>query len=397
MFLFLLALLAPPAQAAPNCAKIGTYLDFFSCTVDRHPRMEIAKEKVREAGAVFDKASQLPNPQLGVKSVGTTEITVLLPISQLWTRGAQRGMATAEKKVAEVEARQTQLDFKKELIRDLYRLRQVESGLELVGETLEAFETIRRQLSARRARGPDQEITLNLVQLAASDYQLRNNHLQVERAEIQAKLKAIWGRDFELKRSFLPPLRDKWPELKLGADLGNNLAVQKAMAEAERASSEQNLAGLEALPNLTAGPVFERSAAGPSRNWAYGFAVEMNLPVFSWNGGARAVAQSRTTQAELEAAYAARRFESEREILLMKYRTAVDSLSRASNREEMKRKHERVDSFFRQGLASGGLVIEAHRQIVEYQNSQHEHENTAIDAYIDLMTLTGGEVEGILK
>jgi hypothetical protein len=29
--------------------------------------------------------------------------------------------------------------------------------------------------------------------------------------------------------------------------------------------------------------------------------------------------------------------------------------------------------------------------------SQHEHENSAIEAYIDLMTLTGGDIEGILE
>ena len=60
------------------------------------------------------------------------------------------------------------------------------------------------------------------------------------------------------------------------------------------------------------------------------------------------------------------------------------------------KKHLRVDSYFRQGLASGGLVIEAHRQMFEFMQSQHEHENAAIEAYINLMTLVGGEVEGIL-
>ena len=408
MFSVILAIiLGSAAQAAAGaCAKTASYLEFYQCTLEKHPRMAIAQEKVREADAVYEKAAQWKNPDLALKSVGgtqggesvgTTELTVLVPVSQLWTRGAQKSVASAEKRVVEVDAMQTLLDFKKELIRDLYRIRQIEDDLELVNETLEAFSTIQRQLGARKARGPDQEITLNLVQLAGSDYQLRKNHIQVERAEILAKLRAIWGKDFEIKRTQLPPLKDKWPEVKVASGVGQNLAVQKAVAETDRAMAEHSLTRLESLPTLSIGPVMERSTTGPSRSWAYGFALEASLPIFSWNGGARAVAESKTVQAELESAYVIKKFDTEKDILLMKYRTAVDSLTKSSSRSEVKNKHHRVDSFFRQGLASGSLVIEAHRQIVEYQQSQHKHENSAIDSYIDLMTLTGGDIEGILK
>lgn len=392
--------------AADPCVKSASYQTFYQCTLQKHPKMAIAQEKVREAEAVYERAAQWKNPDLALKSVGgsqagesvgNTEVTLLIPVSQLWTRGAQKSVASAEKRVVEVEAKQTLIEFKEELIRDLYRLRQIEDDLELVNETLDAFSTIQKQLGARRARGPDQEITLNLVQLASSDYQLRRNHVQVERAEIVAKLKALWGNDLEIKRAQLPPLKEKWPDVKAASAVGQNLAVQKAVAETDRASAEYSLTKLESLPTLSIGPVMERSTTGPSRTWSYGFALEASLPIFSWNGGARDVARSKTTQAELESAYAIRRFDSERDILLLKYKTAVDSLSKSSSRDEVKKKHHRVDSFFRQGLASGGLVIEAHRQIVEYQQSQHEHENSAIEAYIDLMTLTGGEIEGILK
>jgi outer membrane protein TolC len=404
---FQLFALVTSALAVGNaCEGISTYVEFYQCTLQRHPRLAIAQEKIKEAEAVYDKASQWRNPDFAVKSVGgslagervaSTELTLLVPMAQFWTRGPQKGVASARRVVVEVEAKEALVDFKEELIKELYRLRQIEDDLELLNETLSAFSTILGQFRSRKARGPDQEVTLNLVELATSEYQLKRNHVQIERAEIHAKLKALWGKDFEIKKSYLPPLRQNWPEVNLAPGVSQSLAVQKAMAETERALAEQSLASLESLPSLRVGPVMARELAGPSRTWSYGLALEASLPLFSWSGGVRAEARSKANQAELGSAYVVKKFDFEKDILLQKYQSAVESLARSSSRDDLRRKHHRVDSFFRQGLASGALVIEAHRLIVEYQQSQHEHENAAIDAYIDLMTLTGGEVEGIMK
>lgn len=405
-FLFPIFVLVSPVNAeSRSCERMTSHVDFYECTLQRHPKVAIAEERTREAEAIYDKATQWQNPDMAVKSIGgnqageslgTTEVALLIPLSQVWTRGAQKSVASAEKRMLEVEAKQTLVDIKKTLILDLYRLRQIEDDLELVNETLGAFETIEKQLGSRKARGPDQEITLNLVQLAASDYQLKRNHIQIEKAELHSHLKALWGKDFEIKRSLLPSLREKWPEVIVASGIYQNLAVQKAVAETERTSAEYRLARLQSLPALSAGPVMERSTTGQSRNWAYGFGLEVGIPIFSWNGGAREVARSRSIQAELESTFALRKFDFEKDIQLLKYRSAVESLGRTSSREDLKKKHNKIDSYFRQGLASGGLVIEAHRQAYEYLQSQHEHENSAIEAYVDFMTMTGGAMEGIL-
>ncbi len=399
-------LLSIASAAEPNCEKIKSYQDFYACSMRRHPKMEIAQLKSKEGDALIDRAAQWKNPDVSVKStggtqageaIGTTEITFNLPLSQVWTRGPQKSVARAEKRLGEIDSRQSIVDAKKEFIRDIYRLRQIDADVEVITETLDAFDTMRRQLSARRARGPDQEITLNLLQLASSDYLLRRNHLQVEKGEILSRLKALWGSGFEVKKEYLPPLNDKWPQVSEKAEASQNLAVQKAVAEGEKARAESELAMREALPSLSAGPVLERATTGPSQIWSYGVYVSASLPILSLNMGSKRLAEVRAAQASLQSSYEAKRFEFSKDILIQKYRTAVEALSKSSNREEVTKKHHRVDAYFRQGLASGGLVIEAHRQIVEYMQSQHEHENSAIDAYIELMALTGGEIEGILK
>ena len=292
LLLLLMLMLLPSflSAAEPSCELPKNYRDFFSCSIKRHPKAQIAQLVVEEADAGIDRASQLQNPDISVRSVGgtqvtenigATEIALSIPLSQIWTRGPKKNVAIAEKRIAQIDSKQTILTVKRELIRDLFRLRQIDDDMELVTETLDAFDTIRRQLSARKARGPDQEITLSLVQLASSDYQLKKNHLQVERAEIRSKLRAVWGSDFELKKEFVPPLREKWPEISVLGDASHNLQVQKAIAESEKANAEIRLAEREALPTISAGPVLERTTTGPTQTYSYGVNVVASLPILT--------------------------------------------------------------------------------------------------------------------
>ncbi|MGE3262652.1 MAG: TolC family protein [Bacteriovoracia bacterium] len=407
LLISLFALYASPAFAQKNdCSKIANYHDFYHCTLERHPRMSLTVEKRREGEAALSKSGQWINPAITLKSVGgslagessgSTEVDVSFPISQLWTRGSQKAVGSAEKRLAEVEADVSLSDLKKELLKDLFRLRQIEDDYEMVNETLDTFGTIQKQLQGRRARGPEQEITLSLLQLASSDYQLKRNHVQVERGEIFSKLKAIWGNDFEVKRNYFPPIRDRWPEINAGTTSGHSLALQKSIAESEKASAEYSLAKFDSLPTIAIGPSLERSTSGPQRTWSYGFNVTASLPIFSWNGGGKDLARSRAIQADLESSYTEKKFQYEKDVLVQKYKSAVESLAKGSGRQDIKKKHHQIDSYFKQGLASGAVVIEAHRQIGEYMESQHEHENAAIESYIELMTLTGGDIEGILQ
>jgi hypothetical protein len=233
---FLLLFWVSAASAVEiKCDAIKSHQDFFACSLGKHPKLEIAQLRAKEGDALIAKASQWENPEVLVKSVagtqtgenvGSTEVALNIPISQFWVRRPLKNVAQAEKRLGEIEAQQSLIEVKKELIRDLYRFRQIDDDFELVDETLEAFEKLRKQLAGRRARGPDQEITLNLVQLATSDYQLRRNHLQVEKSEILSRFKALWGPAFEPRREFFPPLRDSWPQVSGRAEASRNLAVQ---------------------------------------------------------------------------------------------------------------------------------------------------------------------------
>lgn len=391
--------------AGPDCANIKSYKDFYLCSLNKHPYFEISNLKAKEGDALVDRAGQWENPEVAVKSVsgsnagesmGSTEVSAAISVSQVWQRGAKVKVAEAEKKIANIESKESILTAKKSLIRDLYRLRQIDVESDLAMEAISTFEKIKRQYQGRRARGPEQEISLNLVELAVGDYELRKNHLAVEKSEISSKIKALWGPDFQVKKEFLPPIRSKWPGLVVKAT-APTLELQRILAESEKASAEYTLAVREAFPNVSVGPTIERTTEGPNQYLSYGFNLAMTVPILSWNEGSRKVAQIKSEQALSMHKFASNRVELEKNILVEKYKSSVDSLLRSAKGDDVRKKHVRIDGLARQGLASSALVIEAHRQISEFTAAQHEHENTAIEAYLEVKTLSGEEIEGILE
>lgn len=403
-FLFLLNGMAW-ANTLP-CASINSYREFYYCSLQKHPRYEISNLKLQEGEAIVDKASQYANPDIGFKSVsgnsggesvGSTELSLNLSVSQLWKRGPTMDIAQAEKKIFAIESQEILLTVKKDLIRNLFRLRQVDEELDLVNETISAFDTIKRQFRGRLARGPEQEITLSLVEMASGDYELKKNHLVTEKSEILAQLRALWGPKFEITKALLPPLKIKWPEISESKSIASSLEIQRIAAETDRAIAEQGLARSESWPNLSLGPVIERNTTGPSQYYSYGVNATVSLPILTINGGSRKLADARVQQAKLLSDYSLKKSQTEREILINRYKSSVESLKKASSRDEIAKKHNRIDGLFKQGLASGSLVIEAHRQINEFIASQHEHENSAIESYIEIQALGGQDIEEIFK
>lgn len=395
------------AHAKENtCADIKNATDFYQCSLQKHPEFEMSQLKAEEAEALVSKAKQWQNPQLEVKSVAgkkndeaheSTEISLAIPVSQLWTRGAQGEVGEAEKKLSEIDAHESLLSVRKSLIKDLYRLRQIESEQKIVDESVEAFDRVKSQLRSRRARGPEQDISLNLIELASGDYELKKNHLVIEKEEISARIKSLWGPDFEIKKQYLPSPKLAWPMLVDKSDFANSLASRKISALNTKAAAESKLANRESWPSLSAGPTLEKNKEGSTQYDSYGFNLSVSIPIFSQNGGARQYADIKNRQALLQSKYALKKAQLEKSIFIQKYQTAVASLKKSSNRDEVQKKHHFIDRLFKQGLASGGTIIEAHRQITEYTESQHEHELTALDAYIEIKNLNGENIEEIIQ
>ena len=405
--LFMFASTTFAANSVPKCEPLKGTVDLYNCILKNHPDVKYAQLSVEAAQAVGDKLTQFPNPDLSLKSVngknagenvGGTEVSLSLNLTDLLIKRPSLGkFGRAEEKVLTVEAQEKDFQARSKVILDLYRYRQLLDELELVAEALETFNKIENQFRSRRAMGPEQEITLNLVELAQGDYELRKNHLVTEKTSIEVGLKGIFGSDFELKKEWLPVLRKTWPEISAGQVSIQTFELRKIEAEKERAEAEKSIANAESWPQLSAGPVYERATEGPNQYSSYGVNVTVGLPIFSQNGGGRTLAEKNLIKSQYAYDYAFKKADLEIQLLLQKYRTSIESLKRSANKDSLNKKHTRIDNLFRQGLTAGGTVIEAHRQISEFIESQHEHEIVALETLMYLNTLSNKDISEVLK
>ena len=65
---------------------------------------------------------------------------------------------------------------------------------------------------------------------------------------------------------------------------------------------------------------------------------------------------------------------------------------RTNYKEKLEKKHRKIESLFKRGIISTSLVIESHRQLIEFFNTRFEFENGATEALWNIYKLNG-EIE----
>jgi len=390
-----------------NCAPIKSIQSLYDCIVKNHPEIKSAELSIEAARSARDKITQFSNPEFSIKSIqgknageseGSTELSASINFTDTLLKRRSLGkLGKADEKVLIVDAQESVFRAKSQALISLYRYRQVLDELDLVSEAIITFKKIENQYKARKVRGPEQSVTLNLVELAQGDYELRRNHLNAEKTEIETAFKGVFGETFNLKREWLPKLKKVWPVITEVELLKQTFEVRKFEAEKEKAEAEKSIAIADSIPKIVAGPMIQRTTSGSNQFMSYGFTLTVDLPILTLNGGGRNLADKNLSKSEYTYEYALKKAGFEKKLLLQRYSSAVESLKKSITIESLKQKHDQIDSLFRQGLTAGPTVIEAHRQIAEFSKSQHEHEIEAVHALMYLNTLSNKEIDEVLK
>ena len=407
LFITVFIILISSIAYASSCSEIKDTPALYSCAIEKYPDYQVSQMTKASAKASRAKVTQFPNPELSLETssgkvagenVGSTEISVSFDITKLAiTRPAIYKAGKATEKLVKIEAAEQELKARSSLLRDIYRYRQVLDELEFVEEALSAFSKIEGQFKRRRARGPEQQISLNLVELVQGDYELKKNHLVVKKTEIEAKFLGIFGDDFKIEKSWLPSIKTSWPSVQNALVPTETLELRKLQAKRDMLEAEKSVAMAESWPIISAGPSMTRETEGTVQYHSYGFNVTVTVPILSWNGGARNLAKQESLKVETELAYASRKAELEKKLLLQKYESAVQALKSSISSKDLHQRHKKIDRLFSQGLTSGSTIIEAHRQILEFTQSQHEHELMALDTLMHINFLSNNEIsKGIL-
>lgn len=400
LFLILMGLTAPEMSQANSCDNLATTESVVQCALEMAPDMVRGQTEVSRAEALEDQAGQRPNPEFSSDGTYGTALG-----DTVWNINASlvHTVEVGGKRSARIEKAQGELSSSKagflkakertviETLRLLNRMRQIKDESDALDEALATFSKILKQYFRKSALGPEQQVSLSIFQLAESDYRLRRNTLEIETISLQRRMSAILGRAADLPENAFPKSRSTWPKIEEQQESSKwtGSLISFPRAELQLAKADLELARSQSWSNLRVGPAYQLQTQGPLVTHMWGASLTFDLPLFHMNGGGREVAHREVFKAEQDLEVTTREISATREILLKQYLNTVAVLKQSVTRQEMEKRHRNVEALFERGVISSPLVIEAHRQMVDFTRDKNSQEIAALEALWQLLALEG--------
>lgn len=388
------------SSAVAQCAAPRSPQALLDCAMANDPAVREAEARKRQAEAGVSSMRQRPNPELESKGTwgdgaSQVEVDLVQTVETAGKRSARVARASAEEQESAAQLGTARSEAALKAASALYRLRQAKDELALVEEGLHTFARIGAQLRSRPRLLPEQEVSRSIFELAEADYTLRQGSLQAERLGLLKALEASTGLSLSTASIDLPPMKPDWPAIpEVSAFEGPESLQSKAALAA--AGADAAAARGASWPDLRLGPSFQRQSSEGQAQRMLGLNIGLTLPLYHRNAAGRERARRGEEAAALGVAALNARLLAERAAEKAKYEAAVAALKFATGRKELRSQHERVEDFFQRGLISSSLVIEAHRQMLEFARSRHEQELTAIRALWRIRAIDGDVLGGSL-
>lgn len=390
------------------CPTLSTVKDVLFCIMNNHPKILETKLEVEKSHLLDDVAKQRPNPSLNSRNlfpVSTqakgvnSEVDLAQPIEWGGKRQARRTTAHAEKNLIEASLRLTQESIVMDTLLDLQRLRQIEMELEVFEETIATYRHIQRQFQRRSQLTPEQQVSASVFHLAEMDTSFQKSALMTEQNGLFSELEYALGQKIiltaPLKAELLTLLKkrseaevNKTAESSLLAERKANLFLSQTEIEKQKSDS---------WPNLSFGPSYDGNSLGSSGgNHTLGFNISLGVPIWNRNRAGVAMAQKEAVISKKSLEWTQRSIEALKKKWEKQYKLASEILAAGISPEVIESKHKKVESLYDRGFLPSSLVIEAHRQVLEYARHQHEQENLILEAKYRLDILEGHLLEDLL-
>lgn len=386
------------AQESHPCGNIKSAQDILNCAISHHPDVQISEESLKRDQALKKIAKQIQNPEVEAKvlsghsnsdSVVNTEINIGQTIELGGKRKNRIKQAIGMANLTEAQVLESKELTALNTVLALYRLRQIRSELSAVNEGMTTFQHTIEHFKSRPKLAPEQEVSSTVFKLSLDDYKLKKSKLLQEQIALQKFLELATGLPIATIEKHLPSGKQQWPKFSIPKGEIKNSELAKAQAEKTISEANLKLAKSNAWPDFKVGPSFTTQTGIPGNNTAAGVNVSLALPIFSLNKGGIDYAKRDFYRSDLAYQLTLTKKENERLQLLLRYQSALKSLSQLRLNGTLKNEHKNMEEYYEQGLVSSSLVIETHRQIFEVTESVNEQELTAIDALWRLYILDG--------
>lgn len=372
-----------------SCAKPADVQLLFHCVLNGHPKLQLSNAEIFEIQAKELSAAQRPNPEFEWEGVNgddglefEADVTYILELGG--KRDARLQAAKAETAWAQANAKLVYGNVIVDVVKQLYRLRQVRHSLEVVEEQATSLQQAVRQYNRVGRLNPEQEVSTHVFDLAHKEAELTKSDLKTEEQELLAQIEIAIGQSVALSSENLPEIKKNWPSINVTA-LDSPVYIE-ALAQLQAAKNEYQLEKSQAWPDLGIGPKVEHRP-GPNGETVFGGKLSMPLPLLNTNQGGKARAMARVKRAELNLKLTERSLKNRIALLSGTYQRATDSYLQALEKSDLQKKHRDLHKLIRRGVISPAMVIELHRQLLEFYDSLHRHEIKALDALWSLRVM----------
>ncbi len=397
VFIFTLVVVEVRAEV---CKTLTSAQEVLDCALERHPSVMQARGVNDQGESIEGIARQLPNPELNSRAVygsnfGTRVGSTELSLTHNFELGGKRS-ARIDKAVATRQEKSSLYQKTKEEIfistaKNLYHIRHLMAEVDILNEALATFTKIHKQYKSRPTLNPEQQVNSSIFQLAEGDYRLRKAQAEAELNELERHLEISVGGFLKISDKILPPIKTSWPSISEDSPLELPGSAEWRLGESvlKEAKAELDLAKSTSWPDLKIGPavVFETEATNTFST--YGLTLTMQLPLYHINGAGRSYAYQGLSLADK--GFEAKKFElnRERKALVVRYQKSLKALQEATTHTEIEKKHKNIESLFQRGVVASSLVIEAHRQLVDFTKSKNEQELDTLETYWKIKAFEG--------
>ena len=367
-------------EGTSACKKMESAKAILDCALLNHPKVLMALRALEQAKASIDWAGQIPNPELSGagnygRSLGDTvvssQVSLLQPIYFGGVVSSRKQKARAELSLSETDLLSSKEEVALNTVINLYRANQILSELEIIDETVSTFDKILEQFKSRVKLSPDQRASVNVFELVRSDFILKRSIVLQEEQRIGQFFEISIGIGIEQIRK-VSPSQIVWPDILV--DEVKSSAIQTPFANLQVAHAESNLANSLSWPTFKLGPSISYVYQGGIQYPSYGIGFSIDLPIFNIKGGQRSYAHSGVLKHKTKFEIAKRTLDQRKYRVVAQYNILRESLSNSASMEQLKVKHHKLEALFLKGLISPALVIEAHRQMLEYIMNRNERE-----------------------
>lgn len=391
-------------SAGADCTNPRSAKDVVDCVMEKSPSGERARLDVEVSKANENAASRLPNPTLSLQSGflrpnnqsgSDHQISLTQPIDIGGKRGSRIREAKAGTQQLTANQEQVRVELTIETLSKLNRLRQLLLESKVISETARTLEKLLSLFKNRPSLTPEQATSQALFRTALSDLDLKSLSLDEELKTIYKFFAVAAGFTPQQLASVLPGKPLSWEAV---TPVKESLSPARKRTEADLSLAVAQLDSQKALswPEFAVGPYAQLQRDGANENKLFGIALTMEIPVLSLNLAGREAGYKGVSAAERNKELLQKEELSEQARLLEVYEQSVDALEKLPQIKTQEAQHDRLEKLFQRGMVPSALVIESHRQSMEFLRARHEREEKALEALWRLKALQGKISEATL-